>query len=58
MNITFNKIIDDVLWAVRYPNDEQDRQHTLNELIKLEQVRNFLLENQIIDLDSFKDFLE
>ena len=30
---------------------------TLNELNKMEQVRNFLISNQAIDADGFVDFL-
>ena len=34
----------------------QDRQHTLDELIKMEKVRNYLLENGVIDYDGLKDY--
>jgi hypothetical protein len=34
----------------------QDRAHTLQELVKMEQVRNFLLEEGIVDKDSFLDY--
>ncbi|MBO7625981.1 MAG: hypothetical protein J6S93_00310 [Paludibacteraceae bacterium] len=69
-NITsFDDITEDNrLWAVRYEGDEdnildilfaqmQEREHTLQELLRQEQVRNFLLTNQIIDTDSFIDYL-
>lgn len=35
----------------------QEREHTLNELNKMEQVRNYLISNQAIDADGFVDFL-
>lgn len=52
-NITsFDDITEDNrLWAM------QEREHTLQELLHQEQVRNFLLTNQIIDTDSFIDYL-
>lgn len=69
-NITsFDDITEDNrLWAVRYEGDEdnildilfaqmQEHEHTLQELLRQEQVRNFLLTNQIIDTDSFIDYL-
>ena len=37
--------------------NKQEREHTLQELLHQEQVRNFLLTNQIIDTDSFIDYL-
>lgn len=33
------------------------REHTLKELDKMEQVRNYLISNQAIDADGFVDFL-
>ncbi len=35
----------------------QEREHTLNELNKMEQVRNYLISNQAIDAEGFVDFL-
>ena len=35
----------------------QEREHTLNELNKMEQVRNYLIRNQAIDAEGFVDFL-
>lgn len=35
----------------------QDRQHTLEELARMEKVRNFLLDENIIDNDGFEDYL-
>ena len=35
----------------------QEREHTLRELYRQEQVRNFLLSHDIIDTDSFIDYL-
>ncbi len=34
----------------------QEREHTLVELARMEKVRNFLLENDIVDMDSFNDY--
>ena len=34
-----------------------EREHTLAELAKMEQVRNYLIDNQAIDADGFVDFL-
>ena len=36
----------------------QEREHTLVELARMEKVRNFLLDNDIVDLDSFNDYLK
>lgn len=33
----------------------QDRQHTLNELIKMERVRNYLIDNGVVDADGLKE---
>ena len=35
----------------------QERSHTLAELTKMEKVRQFLLDEQIIDDESFIDYL-
>ena len=35
----------------------QEREHTLNELKKMEQVRNYLIRNQAIDADGFADYM-
>ena len=35
----------------------QERAHTLAELLKMEQVRNFLISKDVIDDDGFKDYL-
>lgn len=35
----------------------QERSHTLAELMKMEKVRQFLLDEQIIDDESFIDYL-
>ena len=36
----------------------REREHTLVELARMEKVRNFLLDNDIVDLDSFNDYLK
>ena len=43
--------------AIKLTHKMGDREHTLNELSKMEQVRNFLISNQAIDADGFADFL-
>ncbi len=44
--------------AIKLTRTMQEREHTLKELMQMEKVRNYLLENDIIDNDSFVDFLE
>ena len=39
------------------PHTMGEREHTLAELTKMEQVRNYLIDNQAIDADGFVDFL-
>ncbi|MCQ2095996.1 MAG: hypothetical protein MJY59_04550 [Bacteroidaceae bacterium] len=58
--IYMNKIIgfDDITGgAIKLTRTMQEREHTLMELLKQEQVRQFLLQNHIIDTDSFVDYL-
>lgn len=43
--------------AIKLTRTMQEREHTLLELQKMEQVRKFLLDNGIIDEDSFVEFL-
>lgn len=42
--------------AIKLTYQMEDRSHTLEELHKMEKVRNFLIENGAHDLDSFIDF--
>lgn len=44
--------------AIKLTYKMPDRAHTLQELVKMEQVRNFLLEEGIVDKDSFLDYQE
>ena len=44
--------------AIKLTYKMSERVHTLQELVKMEQVRNFLLEEGIVDKDSFLDFQE
>ena len=44
--------------AIKLTRTMQERQHTLAELARMEKVRRFLLDNDIVDKDSFKDFLK
>ena len=43
--------------AIKLTRTMQEREHTLKELNKMEQVRKFLINNQAIDADGFVDFL-
>ena len=36
----------------------QEREHTLKELVKMEKVRQYLVANNVIDDDSFTDFIK
>lgn len=42
--------------AIKLTRTMQERQHTLAQLTKMEQVRNYLLDNGIVDMDSFLDY--
>lgn len=44
--------------AIKLTYKMPERTHTLQELVKMEQVRNFLLEEGIVDRDSFMDYQE
>lgn len=43
--------------AIKLTRTMQEREHTLVELAKMERVRRYMLENNIVDMDSFQDFL-
>lgn len=43
--------------AIKLTRTMQEREHTLVELARMEKVRNFLLANDISDMDSFRDYL-
>ena len=42
--------------AIKLTVTMSERQHTFEELAKMEKVRNFLLDEGIVDRDSFEDF--
>lgn len=44
--------------AIKLTRTMEEREHTLNELKKMEQVRNFLIEQGDVDLDGIKDIKE
>ena len=44
--------------AIKLTHEMRERSHTLAELAKMERVRNYLLDNGVFDLDSFKDYIE
>ena len=44
--------------AIKLTRTMQEREHTLVELARMEKVRNFLLDNDIVDLDSFNDYIK
>lgn len=43
--------------TIKLTRTMQEREHTLIELARMENVRRFLLDNDIVDLDSFTDYL-
>lgn len=43
--------------AIKLTRTMQEREHTLVELARMEKVWNFLLANDISDMDSFRDYL-
>ena len=43
--------------AIKLTHTMQEREHTLHELTKMEKVRSHLLANNIVDKDSFDDYL-
>lgn len=43
--------------AIKLTRTMQEREHTLKELNKMEQVRNFLISNQAIDVDGLLDYM-
>lgn len=43
--------------AIKLTRTMQEREHTLVELAKMERVRRYLLDNNIVDMDSFQDYL-
>lgn len=43
--------------AIKLTATMQEREHTLQELHKMEKVRQFLVSNHIVDQDSFEDYL-
>lgn len=44
--------------AIKLTRTMQEREHTLIELARMERVRSFMLDNNIIDKDSFDDYLK
>lgn len=44
--------------AIKLTATMQEREHTLNELVKMEKVRQFLLDEHIIDNESFMEYLK
>ena len=42
--------------AIKLTRTMQEREHTLRELSKMEQVRNLLLENGVVDIEGFEDY--
>ncbi len=43
--------------AIKLTHTMQEREHTLIELNKMEQVRNHLINNQAVDMEGFVDYL-
>lgn len=44
--------------AIKLTKEMRDREHTAQELVKINRVRDFLKDNHIFDDDSFVDYLE
>lgn len=44
--------------AIKLTRTMQEREHTLVELARMEKVRRYMLDNNIIDKDSFDDYLK
>ena len=44
--------------AIKLTRTMQEREHTLVELARMEKVRRFMLDNNIMDKDSFDDYLK
>lgn len=44
--------------AIKLTRTMEEREHTLNELKKMEQVRNFLIEQGAVDLEGIKDIAD
>ena len=42
--------------AIKLTRTMQEREHTLQELEKMEKVRNFLIQERVFDEDSFTDY--
>ncbi|MBO4426967.1 MAG: hypothetical protein J5771_00580 [Bacteroidales bacterium] len=42
--------------AIKLTHTMNERQHTIEELQKMERVRNFLIENGVVDLEGIKDY--
>lgn len=55
--MTFDKILEITGGAIKLTRTMQEREHTLKELRKMEQVRNLLIEQGAIDADGFVDYL-
>lgn len=43
--------------AIKLTRTMQEWEHTLSELVKMEKVRQYLVDNNVIDDDSFTDFI-
>ncbi len=44
--------------AIKLTATMKERQHTLEELTKMEKVRNFLINENVVDQESFEDYLK
>ena len=42
--------------AIKLTQTMQEREHTLVELARMEKVRRYLLDNDVVDMDSFNDY--
>ena len=44
--------------TIKLTRTMQEREHTLVELARMEKVRRFMLDNYIMDKDSFDDYMK
>lgn len=56
-SLIFKRNIGDLASYFKITDVKQEREYTLIELARMENVRRFLLDNDIVDLDTFTDYL-
>ncbi len=51
-------MVNQIGGAIKLTVTMQERQHTLDELVKMDLVRSFLLKENIFDADGLADYLD